>query len=320
MVKWNIWPFFTEVSLKLLIFCWFVYSLAGASTEPLPHKLSFYHTNFNTSSEYHAQSLDLDSSFIKGFVSADARFTEGIVSRRDFRSKRFALGHKFTNWASMPTLRIGVLERDFEGDKVSVPVATLRGENTLYDKLYFTYSFGYSPMSEEFQTLYTVQEILRGSHAIVGGSYRLHEKWRTTFYFQHYFFNDDNTRMNHDLALFYGIAPGDPWIWVGFGASRMKNSATDRPYWVPLEFYNIGPRLDVSFKILEKLRFVGGINFNYFNDVRSGDGTGYYSNTRLLYKFSESLEFFSGLESIQSQQSGNVWKSSAVSIGLTGTF
>lgn len=278
------------------------------------------HTVFGTSSQYHSKSWDLSGAFDEGNVFIDARNSQGTVVHKNFSVNRVSIGHRFNGLRTTPAIRIGVLSREYDGNKTNIPVMTLRGEENIKDKFYYTYTFGYVPMTEEFQTAYTVKEILRGGFAGVGGSYRWSEKWRSTFYFQHYFFNDKNTRLNHDVGLFYGIAPGDPWIWVGVGAGRLSNSNINLPYWVPLEFYTIGPRLDISFSFFEKWRFSSGLNLNYFNDVKTGEGTGYYMNSKLLYKISPTFDLYSGVESIQSKQFGNTWKSNGVSVGVIGKW
>lgn len=233
---------------------------------------------------------------------------------------RVSLGYRFRGIRTFPVLKAGVLSRNYEGQTTNVPIVTVRGEGVVHKKWYFNYQLGYVPMSEEFQTQFTVREILRGGSAIFGGSYLWSEKWRSTYYLQNYFFNDDNTRLNHDVALFYGLAPGDPWIWVGIGAGRLSNTNTTNGYWVPLEFYTIGPRLDLAFSFREKFRFTTGLNLNYFNDVKSGTGTGYYLNSKLLYKINSSIDLYTGVESIQSKQLGNVWRSNGITVGLTGRW
>lgn len=261
---------FTEVSLFRTLYLMLFVSLSlHAKT-----KGNFSHTVFGTSSEYHTRAFDFSGEIDDGEALIDGRKADGYVLHKNFTMTRVTIGHKF-NYKTNPSLRAGYLSRSYNQTTSSVPILSLRGEQEYSEKLFFNYHFGYVPMSEEFQTAFTVREILRGALGVIGGSYRWSEYWRSTFYLQHYYFNDQNFRVNHDVGLFYGIARGEPWIWVGLGASRMSNTQTTRGYWVPLEFYTFGPRFDVAFAIGERFRFSTGLNLNYFKDVRIGEGTGY---------------------------------------------
>ncbi len=300
----------------------FSLSLLAASVKksrPVPHKINLSGTTFGNASQYHSKSGDLSGDFRDGMILMGARFSEGFVFHENFQVKSFSLGHRFRSIETKPVLSVGGLDRRFRSDNVTVPLAVTRG---LYEgkKLYLSYQFGYIPMTEEFQTQRTVSDILRGGNITVGGSYKFADKWRGTYYLQNYFFNDNNTRLNHDVGMFYGIAPGDPWIWVGIGGGRMSNTKINSGYWTPLEFYSIGPRLDVSFSFWQKYRFSSGLNLNYFKDVQTGDGIGYYTMNRLHYKVNGNLEPYIQVESIQSEQSGNVWRSHGITLGVLGTF
>lgn len=280
-------------------------------------KTSLSHTVFGTSSEYHSRAFDFVGEIDDGTALIEARRADGYVLHEDFTMNRATIGHKFS-FPTGPSLRVGYLTRSYKNSASSAPIMSIKGEHNFSDKLFLNYHFGYVPMSEEFQTAFTVREILRGGLGVLGGSYRWSEYWRSTYYFQHYFFNDGNTRMNHDVGLFYGISRGDPWIWVGLGVSRMTNSKTDQGYWTPLEFYTFGPRFDVSFSFLTRYRFATGLNINYFKDVKTGEGTGYYLNSKFYGRLNKYWEAYTGVESIQSQQFGNVWKSNGISIGIIG--
>jgi len=282
-------------------------------------KASLSHTVFGTSSEYHAKSYDLGGEWGEGTAIVNTRYSAGHVLHENFSMRSVHLGHRFQGLRSQPTLKAGVFDRTFRGESTRVGLFSLSGEELL-KKFHYVYQVGYLPMSEEFQSTFTVREILRGGNISLGGSYRWADKWRSTFYLQNHFFNDDNTRLNHDTGLFYGLSTGDPWIWVGAGAGRMSNTKIDAGYWTPLEFYNLGPRLDMAFSFYEKWRFLWGLNLNWFKDVKTGEGTGYYSMSKLFYKLTPGLEAYAALESIQSQQDGNVWKSSATTVGIAGSW
>ena len=281
---------------------------------------TFSHSQLNTSSFYHSKVFDLSAHALDGGLQIGLKKSDGYVQHEDFSVRSVTLGHRFNNFKSKPSLKLGYFSRTFVNQSVAVGLIQIQGDESTNEKFNYSYQLGYVPMSEEFQTAYTVREILRGGNITFGGSYRWGDRWRSTFFLQHFSFNDNNTRSNDDLGLLYGIAPGDPWFWVGIGASRMSNTNTKLPYWVPLEFYTLGPRFDLAFSLGEKFKFVSGLNLNYFKDVRVGEGRGYYSMTKLTYKVSPTLDFFTGLESIQSQQLGRTWKSSDLSLGISGSW
>ena len=277
-------------------------------------------STISTASQFKANTIEARSTSLSSKLLFSYRASEGAVLHKDFKMETFSLGYQFQNIRSKPILTAGLVGRDIRSNYVDAGVASVRGEDTVFDKLYFSYLLGLITMSEEFQTLYTVDTILRGETARLGGSYRWSEKWRSTFYLQEFFLNDGNTRSNHDLGLFYGLATGDPWIWVGVGAGRLSNSIQNRGYWTPLEFYTIGPRLDLALTFWDDWKFLTGLNLNYFKDVTTGEGKGYYATSKLTYKVFKVFELFAALESIQSEQFGRVWKSNAVTGGVTGNW
>lgn len=311
---------FSEVPLRFLssLIMFMFISLLGLKARASSATLT--HTVLGTSTDFSLKAWELSSTALDERLLLDVRQGGGFSFHEEYKTEKYLMGSKFSSLISKPVLRVGTFGREFRGEKVSVFNGSLKGDGVVREKFTYSYSLGYLTFAEEYQNTFTIGEILRGQFAGAGGSYRIGEKWRSTFNFQHFFLNDDNTRLNHDLGIFYGISTGDPWIWIGVGASRMSNSDFERPYWAPLEFYNVGPRLDLSFSVREKFRFSSGLNLNYFNDVKSGDGIGYYSMTRVSYRLSPSFDAVASLESIQSQQAGNTWKGYSSSVGLKGNW
>ena len=306
--------------MKLLSFLLLFVSIPLLSSKARAGVAGVTHTVLGTSTELRMKSWELNTASTDDRLLLELRDGEGSSFHENYKTNKYLIGTKLSSIVSNPVLRVGAFGREFRQEKVSVFNGSLKGEGLVGEKLTYAYTLGYLTFAEEYQNTFTLREILRGQFAGVGGSYRLSDRWRSTYSFQHFFLNDGNTRLNHDLGIFYGIETGDPWIWVGVGTSRMSNSNFERPYWAPLEFYNVGPRLDLSFSIREKLRFSSGLNLNYFNDVKSGDGIGYYSMTRVSYRISPSFDAYSRLESIQSQQAGNIWKGYSTSVGLKGNW
>lgn len=304
------WPIITW-----LVFFSFVY----ASEE----KRVQVDTNFQTVStlpDLNYKQTDLRVTDLKYSFFIDGRYTDGAIEQVDFASKRYGAGYQFSKIRTKPTVRVGMVDQRYQGKDTKTVEAWVKGEETIKEKFFYTYSLAYLTFSEQLQTPYTLTELLRGSAVELGGSYAISERWRTTFSVKEFHYNDSNSRRDQDAALFYGIAPGDPWIWAGLGVSHMTNSNDELPYWVPKEFWVIGPRFDIAFTFWDKYFFATGLNLNYFNDVRAGTGTGYYSFSKLKRKMSSSLDLVFTAESIQSEQQGNFWKSSGVGIGLQGKF
>lgn len=85
--------------------------------------------------------------------------------------------------------------------------------------------------------------------------------------------SDDNHGVSYDAAVMYGISPGWPWIWLGYGASGLYFEDAKVGYWSPEKFYTHGPRFDSSFPLYGEFSGIVGANLNFYKENETqGDG------------------------------------------------
>jgi len=85
--------------------------------------------------------------------------------------------------------------------------------------------------------------------------------------------SDGNNSFGFDAATMYGISPGWPWIWLGYGVSGLYFDENRIGYWSPKNFAAHGPRFDSSFPIYGDFSGILGANLNFYEeDKTKGDG------------------------------------------------
>ncbi len=119
--------------------------------------------------------------------------------------------------------------------------------------------------------------------------------------------SDANRKHNSDYALLYGVSPGWPWIWVGYGYYTLKYSERSPGYWSPQDFSSHGFRIDSSFPIYSKLSGIFGLNLNNY-DEDGFSGKGHYGVAGLQWGSSAETHFKATWTQIRSGQSSSPWK------------
>jgi len=278
-----------------------------------------------TSSEYRSSGISLgygsnisDSQLHFDFL---AKEIQGKVATSDFSFKTLTLNFENKKNDLRTYGALSTSQRTITGRPDSSSAFGLIGAEWTETNLFLGLETGARDFSQEFQSLTSVRENLKGPYTLVRITYKFAEKWQLRGMNKNYFISDDNQRADSDLALMYGVSPGWPWIWVGLGGELMTNSkANTTGYWAPRQFTNYGPRLDVAAPIADKTTFYLGLNVNKFNDIDFGDGTGFYGVSKLVYGADDSWKIELGVESISSDQNASRWTSTMAFLGVSCLF
>lgn len=250
----------------------------------------------------------------------EAAVTTGEVVGSEFGFQRFKLIGEVKRDNYLVTLAPGIANRTVDDRSDSQSFDGFAKINSAKKKWVYNLEIGRRVFADEIQSLFSVQENLKGDYYRASVQHRIHDNWKASLWNKAYFLSDDNQRSHTDVAVMYGVSPTWPWIWVGFGYEFMSHTKDNQSYWSPREFYSYGPRLDVSAPIKGKLSFAGGINLNQFRDIDFGQGEGYYLSSKLIYGEYKKTQYALGIELIQSEQNGNIWRSQAGTLGVVCPF
>lgn len=292
----------------------------------LRHNFSVNSEFLNTSSEYQLDKYSFDdesksSEFPNLKFGIGGSYSRGKVSGLDFgfNTVNFVVEHEVKNRRLYFKLIFD--ERILERDQAS---QNLLGEGGVYwelSKSNLNIEIGQRSYAQDLESPTSIRENLRGPFYLIKYNLTLEQGWQLRTLHKTYFISDGNRRTDSDLALMYGISPGWPWIWLGLGSELMTNSSFDNTgYWSPRQLVNLGPRLDLAIPLSERYTFSLGLNVNLYNDVDSGDGTGYYLLSKMSYGKPDSLKIDAGVESINSEQNSNRWTSLMYFVGVTCPF
>lgn len=136
-------------------------------------------------------------------------------------------------------------------------------------------------------------------------------KWlsriRSQILLTHTAFSNANSRREGDMSVLYGILPGDPWLWLGWGAYLFRTDRVSAEYWSPTRFWATGPRLEASTTLPNDWILAGGLNLNRLREEEFRIGWGYYgvASLRTAPRDRRRLEL-TYIRNISSQL-GNTW-------------
>ncbi|MBY0415429.1 MAG: hypothetical protein K2Q18_14750 [Bdellovibrionales bacterium] len=302
--------FFSLISIDVLA--------SGAAFSP--GKYTVTHNNLKTSNQYRYYSWDYSIELFNGAAIFGTNFIEGHSFQKNFVGKNFFLGHRYNTLYTKPELFLSYFNWENAEKKSNTLSGLVNGVFLAQEKLNVSYQVGYTSMTQELQTNFFDERIIKSVTAIFKGNLLLNTSWRGTFNFKNYFLSDKNTRLNHDLGLMYGIGQGDPWIWLGVGGSRLSNSKMSEGYWSPDELFTIGPRLEVTFSFLQRMNFTTEAFINYLKASDTKSDFGFNTLSKVGLKLNPNLDSYVSFECIQSQQYGGIWRSSGFSLGLSGNW
>ncbi len=252
--------------------------------------------------------------------SLDADIAKGKVGDVDFSSQKIGS----TVYYSAETLNV-----IFRPSLISRKAENADTEQKLFGSVLLEFKpsasilrleLGRAYMAETLQSTASMQGYLRSNYYMLSAQHRVADSWRVLGFVKNNYLNDGNIKLNSDISLMYGISPSWPWIWLGVGGEWIKNSKPNQPYWTPREFYSYGPRLDIAAPINDRFSYAFGFNINRFKDIDFGLGSGYYFNSKLIYQKKDTSKYELRLESIESKQNGNSWKSLMLGLGYICPF
>lgn len=246
--------------------------------------------------------------------------TNGQVSQSNFSFQHFQLTEQMKKGPFEFIVAPGIANRNMENIKSSQIFEGFLGFNSAFETTGLQIEVGSKSYGEDLQSISSIQENLRGPYYRLAIQKKITEAVKLNLISKTLYLSDGNQRTDNDLSLMYGIATSWPWIWVGLGTGYLTNSKANQPYWSPRQFYSYGPRLDIAAPIYRTFSFAVGLNLNKFQDIDFRQGQGFYSNSKIVYGEVGKLRYEVGLEAIQSEQNGNVWRSQAVALGMQCPF
>ena len=273
--------------------------------------------SFSFLGSYKTNSSSTDDTWSFGAVTS---IVDGQVSESNFSFQHFQISEQIKKGPFEFIIAPGLVNRTIDSRNNSQIFESYLGFNSDFEATGIQFEVGSKSLGEDLQSSYSIRENLGSLYYRIAIQRKITETVKLSLLTKTLYLSDTNQRSDSDLALMYGISTTWPWIWVGFGTEFMSNSKTSQSYWSPRQFYSFGPRIDVAAPIFGKLSFALGLNLNKFQDIDFGGGQGFYSNSKLIYGDVGKLRYEFGIEAIQSEQSGNIWRSQAMSLGLSCLF
>jgi len=162
---------------------------------------------------------------------------------------------------------------------------------------------------------------LTATHIGARAQYQFLNQWLVTnIVAQKSYMINDNTRNYYDAELMVAMMTWPHWIRMGWGYHEMNYDKNSPSYWSPTDFYAHGPRLDLSFSLIEPLQYYLGGSYNWFEEDKRYQGSGYYMRTGLRYGVREDYTLDIGYERNESIQNSNSWVSQAYALNLNCFF
>ncbi len=135
-----------------------------------------------------------------------------------------------------------------------------------------------------------------------------------------HYLEGDNERDYYDGELMLSLMKYPHWIRMGWGYHELKYSKNSVYYWSPQDFYAHGPRLDLSFTVMDPLQFYLGGSYNWFEENKTFQGSGYYMRTGLRYGVREDYLIDLSYERNESIQNSNSWVSQSFALNYNRFF
>lgn len=131
--------------------------------------------------------------------------------------------------------------------------------------------------------------------------------------------SDGNGATEYDAAILYGkVYP--VWWWIGYGVNQLKYNSTVLGYWSPEEFYGHGPRLEVSYPVMDFMQFIGGYNYSIIKEGSFHEGSATYSNFGFEYGDRNEWKIKISWVELISEQSSNEWTSAGYIANFNKSF
>jgi hypothetical protein len=185
-----------------------------------------------TSSDFRAQELDarVDPTRGYGFSFSDAN---GKVQGLNFNLAQLAAHATQTAEDFNFVEEVSMYTRSISGRQATqYPGGNLEGSKKFGESSSIKIDLGQTSFAQDLQTSYSMSEALRGPYYRLSSQIYLAKAWRLNGSVRQIFLSDANDRSQQEAELMYGLSPGWPWIWVGFGGDNHRH---DLQQWFVLE-------------------------------------------------------------------------------------
>lgn len=139
----------------------------------------------------------------------------------------------------------------------------------------------------------------------------------------YFYISDQNTKSVTNIALLYGIATEEPWIWVGLGYENTSYKYVTTDYWSPSAFMAFGFRSEANLPIYLIDNIFINLELNY-NRIWDKDtctrGNGVAIASKLQFGRRENHNFSVFYNRLSSIQDGNLWYSNEAGVALNLMF
>ncbi len=153
------------------------------------------------------------------------------------------------------------------------------------------------------------------------GQYMFLQDWLVTnIIVQKSYLTNDNVRNFYDAELMVNFMTWPHWIRLGWGYHELMYDKTSASYWSPEDFYAHGPRVDLSFTLFDPLQYYLGGSYNWFEENKRFQGSGYYMRTGLRYGIREDYIIDFSYERNESIQNSRSWVNDAYALNLNRFF
>ena len=148
-------------------------------------------------------------------------------------------------------------------------------------------------------------------------NYTLLDSWDFQLQTLNHFLLDGNQRNAFDVQAMYALARFPHWIRFGLGTSYLSYQKRSPNYWTPRRLSSYGPRIDLSFQLVENFNAFAGGSINLFQEDSFTPGDGHYVKAGLRYGNRENWQLSAAFENGESIQNNNLWYSHFYSINAS---
>lgn len=121
--------------------------------------------------------------------------------------------------------------------------------------------------------------------------------------------SDHNNKWHDDFDLKFNLGITDIWLWAGLGAEYTRFDKDINGYWTPRRHISVGPRVELTLNLIDRIYLNHGTNLNRFYDENSQYGTGYYTVSSFQYGARDKRNVRIGFERLLSRQNSKNWSS-----------